>query len=296
MFSYQDLHTLMSMVPLPSGDMDPQLRKVIAAAATGNHQVLLACPPKVGGTFIRTALVHLLSRHYRSSLSRGSYANIDSARDPYFPTILNQHIVQSTPPVASVMHLHLFPARHVISMIEAFEIPVVICTRDILDALVSGLDMLEAAERKGEPIDDALIRTGKPFLAMDARERRHALVTHVTLWYARFYGQWLDYARECLEGGKPRPLWVRYRDLAERPQALLETIAGHVDPAHSYSHDEIAAVLAETMGNRDAARLNQGISGRGARFFTDDEKARIYAVMKTAGADDLVALGVLTDG
>ncbi len=280
-------------LPDPEGFMGAEVREILRTSLGKNKQILLAYPPKVGGTFMRTAVIHLLRGNYTAYLNRGSYANTDQSRDLYFPTLLDVHVDRSQPPAASVMHLHMFPARHLTEMIEAFDIPVVIGTRSILDCLRSSIDMTTGMEAEGEFVDDTLISNGKPYAEMTAEERRHGIVHTVPLWYARFYGQWLRYDRECEAQGKRRPLWLTFQEFKEEPAAVLARIARHVDPGNRYDAAAVDAALAKSLEKKAGLRFNKGVSGRGQGHFTDDEQRTIYATLAKAGEEDLLRLGVL---
>lgn len=290
---HEILCQLMMTLPTADGRILPAIREIIATGRGPNRQILLAYPPKVGGTFMRAALIRLLENHYAASLVRGSYANTDQSRDLYLPSLLQLHMSRQPQPIAAVMHLHMYPSRHVTEMIETFEIPVVIGTRPILDCLKSSIDMTEGMEADGTDIDDAIISNGKPYVEMTAEERRHSVVHTVSLWYARFYAQWLRYDRECKAQMKPAPLWVRYDELKEEPVALLMRMARHVDPDHRYSETEANAALARSLEQKSELRFNKGVAGRGQAHFTPEEKRTIYDILAKAGEADLLRLGVL---
>jgi hypothetical protein len=293
---YEAIYKVMLAVPTGTGEMMPQVREIVRTTASHNRQTVLAFPPKVGGTFMRTALIILLGENYQSYLSRGSYANLDQARDLYFPTILSQHIVQNPRPSAAVMHLHMYPSRHVTDILEAFDIPVVLSSRDILDTLISGINMTEGMEEDASVfIDDSIITNGKPFREMSLEERRYSVVHYVSLWYARFYGQWLRYDRECRAQGKRSPLWLTYEELKDEPQAVLARMARHVDPKNHYSEDQIDKALALSLVDKEAVRINKGISGRGSTYFTREEQKTIFDIVSKAGEADLIRMGVLNE-
>lgn len=292
---YEMIYKVMVAVPGGTGEMQQQMKDIIRSTKSHNRQIVLAYPPKVGGTFMRTALINLLNDNYQGYLSRGSYANLDHSRDLYFPTILNQHIVQDSRPAAAVMHLHMYPSRHVTEIIEAFDIPVIIATRNILDTLISGINMAEGLEDNDAFIDDTMISNGKTYREMTLEERRHSVVHNVSLWYARFYGQWLRYDRECREQGKRPPLWLHYEELKDEPQIVLARMARHVDPENHYSEEQISKALALSLMDKPAIRFNKGISGRGHAYFTPVEQQTIFGIVGKAGIEDLRRLGVLND-
>jgi len=290
---YETVYKLMVSLPSADGEIHEPVKAAIRSAGARNRQILLSYPPKVGGTFMRTALIHLLGKHYKAGLSRGSYANCDHSRDPYFPLLLNQHLVKGERPQATVMHLHMYPNRHATDILEVFGVSVVLASRNIFDALVSLRDMHEKAQADGRRMDDALLHSGRSYYEMSADERRHSLVHIAPLWYARFYGQWLDYQRRCLAEGRAAPLWLKYEQLRTDPRGALALIAAHVDPGNAYSEAELDAALATSLTDKESVRLNKGVAGRGDAFFSDEEKQAIRAILAPAGEEALVELGVL---
>ncbi|MDC7685129.1 hypothetical protein PQU92_17740 [Asticcacaulis sp. BYS171W] len=292
MSAFETLYHLMTALPKADGTLSSELVEVVRNIRTGNRQCLLAFPPKVAGTFLRTALVELLGQHYESYLSRGAYANVTLSHDLYFPTLLNQHIVSGTRPGAAVMHLHLNPSRHTTALVEAFDIPVVIGTRDILDTLVSAKNMCDAAP----PTEaDSFSALGAPWHDLTEAEQRHVLVHVLPAWYARFYGAWMRYSVDCHVRGLRPPLWLRYDDLVAQPVDLIGAILTHVDPTHTYAPADIAAVHERTRRKKADVRLNKGISGRGEAYFTPEEKEIIHQALRSAGEREMIGLGILPD-
>lgn len=290
---YEAIYRLMVSLPSSDGEIREPVKAAIRGAATANRQIILSYPPKVGGTFMRTALIHLLGKHYQAGLSRGSYANSDHARDPYFPLLLNQHLAQGPRARATVMHLHMYPSRHATDLLEVFGVSMVLASRNILDTLVSLRDMHEKAEADGRRMDDALLHSGRSYYDMTPKQRRRSLVEVAPLWYARFYGQWFDYQRRCQAEGRPAPLWLDYEALRTDPRAALARIAGHVDPDHAYTEAELDAALAHSLADKESVRLNKGVAGRGEAFFSAAEKQTIRAILAPAGEEALAARGVL---
>lgn len=294
MSAYEAIYKIMSTMPVHTGEITAEMRGMITATKTKNIQTILAYPLKVGGTYMRVALIHLLSFHYQAHLSRGSYVAVGPNREPYFPLIFNQHVLTDTTPRAAVMHLHTVATQATTEIVEAFDIPVLIATRNIYDTLVSWANHQEKnLATGGYPDWDFLTENGKPFSEMTAEERRHGLVHFAPLWYARHYGSWLRYSKACMEKGIHPPLWMRYEDLVERPVDLLMAIIQHVDPVHTYSREQAQAALQLAMQDKEAVRFNKGVGGRGDAYFRAEEKQVIYDIIKTAGEPDLIELGVL---
>ena len=181
MSAYEAIYKIMSTMPVHTGEITAEMRGMITATKTKNIQTILAYPLKVGGTYMRVALIHLLSFHYQAHLSRGSYVAVGPNREPYFPLIFNQHVLTDTTPRAAVMHLHTVATQATTEIVEAFDIPVLIATRNIYDTLVSWANHQEKnLVTGGYPDWDFLTENGKPFSEMTAEERRKPEIIKAT--------------------------------------------------------------------------------------------------------------------
>ncbi|MFT3997977.1 MAG: hypothetical protein QM667_11280 [Asticcacaulis sp.] len=290
MNDFETIYKIQRVSPNSDGSFAPELKEIVRMLPGQNLQCLLAFPPKVAGTFLRTVVINLLGQHYKSFLSRGAFANSALLHDLYFPSVLHQRLVQEERPLAAVMHLHLDPNRHTVEIAEMFDMPIVICARNIFDTLLSAKNMCD----ESDPADaDSGSELGAPWLDMSEEMRRYMLVHVMPARYARFYGAWLRYAFGCAARSVPAPLWLRYSDLIDQPVPLIGEIMRHIDPAHDYSEALIGQVYGQVKALKAAVRLNVGIAGRGEAFFTPEEKRIIYNTMKTAGEEMLLALGVL---
>ncbi|GHF17789.1 hypothetical protein GCM10017044_10280 [Kordiimonas sediminis] len=274
---YELLYKILQTMPDPEGGINPVVKNQIQNFQSPNIGAILAFPPKVGGTFLRTALIELLSKNYYAYLSRGSYASTDQARDLYFPTFLHHHVTIDPTPKALIAHCHMHANKPNIEIIEVFKLATIVNTRNILDTLVSYNDMVtKEADQLGV---DFLSHSSEYYRDMTEDRRRWSLVNIAPIWYARFYAYWLNYTEACREAGKIPPLWTSFEELSNDPEILLSKFARHVDPANTYSIQDIDSALQKTMANKKDLRFNKGTSGRGDAFFTPEEKSRILEIM-----------------
>ena len=277
---YQVLYNLTQALPEADGTIKPDVESAIKNHKTDNINVVMAFPLKVGGTFLRTALIHLLAENYSASLLRGSYASTDQTRDLYFPSILHQHVSRGDRPTATVAHCHMYATRPVTSILETFNMPVVVNTRNILDTLLSYYEMLEKDKEQGIVArDDFVLQSHTSYHEMTPEERRWHLVHVAPVWYSRFYSYWIRYSDECIERSIKLPLWTKFDELKDRPISLLSKIARHVDPKHEYSKKEVTAAHRKSVDSKKQLRFNKGQSGRGAKFFNDAEQETILKLM-----------------
>lgn len=284
-------------MPQSDGTIQPDVQSVVQNHKTPNKTIVLAFPLKVGGTFLRTALIHLLAKNYAAFLSRGSYASTDQSRDLYFPSVLNVHVTATQKPTAAIAHCHMYATLPVTSIIETFDIPIVVNTRNIFDTLFSYFEMLEKDKDVGKvATDDFVLQTYTGYHQLSAEDRRWHLVNVAPVWYSRFYAYWIRYTEKCEQQGIREPFWTTFNGLKDNGVALLSEIAKHVDPQNTYSPEEAEVAFTKAVSNKEQLRFNKGVSGRGVAFFNDDEKATIRKLM--AGSDSiyqgqLEKLGVL---
>lgn len=280
MDKFQVLYQLVQQLPEQDGEINAQLKGAIARNPSRNLMATMNFPPKVGGTFLRTALTILLKKNYTATFKRGSYASTNQARDLYFPSLLHFHFASAQKPFAVITHNHMIATRPVTALCELFNIRLVINTRNIFDTLVSLYNHQQKLEAEGKYIDDELfLQSDQDYSAMTEEERRWNLINVGAVWYSRFYASWIKYDNDSKNTEKQPILWSRYAELVEEPRELLRKIVTHVDPTHEYSDEEIQAALDESMKHKASLRFNKGITGRGDAFFSDDEKEQIRTIM-----------------
>lgn len=294
---YQALYTLIQTLPQPDGTMQPAVQSAVKNHQSNNLSIIMAFPLKVGGTFLRRALMHLLEKNYDSFLVRGSYASTDQARDLYFPSMLNNHVTQTQPPSAAIAHCHMYATQPVTSMIEAFNMPVLVNARNIFDTLLSYYEMLEADTGKGLVArSDFVLQTHSNYHELPEDERRWHLVNVAPIWYSRFYAYWIRYTHQCLETTAKPPFWTKFDELRNDGPLLLAKIAKHTDPKHDYSSMEVITAFDKALKEKKQLRFNKGLSGRGAEYFNAEEKAAITKLMAGGSSirkQELENLGIL---
>lgn len=295
MSAYQNLYNMIQTLPASDGTINTDVARIVQNHQTQNITVVMAFPLKVGGTFLRTALIYLLAKNYRTQLARGSYASTDQARDLYFPSLLHTHVNGEARPVASIAHCHMYATKPVTSLLEAFNIPVIVNHRNILDTLLSYYEMLEKDAGVGEVArDDFVLQAHTGYHELSEADRRWHLVNVAPIWFSRFYAYWLRYTDDCEKRGVKKPLWTSFNELAKDPEAMIAKIAKHADPRYQYNDLEVKTAYDRSMEKKETLRFNKGIPGRGSAFFSDEEKAAIYRLMGegTQTGDRLKSLGI----
>ena len=291
MSPYQTLYNIIQKLPEIDGTIQPDVQAAIKNHKSSNISPVMAFPLKVGGTFLREALVNLLSKNYKAVLTRGSYASTDQARDLYFPSSLNVHVTAQERPIAAVVHCHMYATLPVTSMLEVFNMPIVVSTRNILDTLLSYYEMLEKDSDEGIVArDDLVLQTYAPYHKLADEDKRWHLVNVAPIWFSRFYAYWIRYTEDCVTRSINSPLWTSFRELKDEGPALLGKIVRHVDPANQYSDEEVELAFNEALADKQKLRFNKGVSHRGENFFNAEEKATIYRLMGSNDAQHLKQL------
>lgn len=276
------------------GQFDPKTRATLEHLRGPARQALLAYPMKVGGTFMRSAMVYILEKRFNAIIDRGRFARSEEPIEMYYPAFLMQYLTQTTPPQMTIYHLHMYPTTTHTNLIDVLQIPVILASRNILDTLVSLYNMVLPSGVPEGGVNN-LLSGGKLLENMSLEEIRHNLVVHATFWYAQYYVRWLDYCQNQENKGGPVPIWQTYDRLVSEPDQLLADMANHIDPEGQYSKKEAFLALSRLESVDDkTVRKNKAVSGRGAAFFTHAEKNAIEkAVRSTVPEDGIDRLGLL---
>jgi hypothetical protein len=228
--------------------------------------LFFAFPPKVGGTFLRTAAIDAVG----GGLVRVVHAQGGRDAQPYLPVFLNYYLggLCEGPLVAHV-HMQALPAnRH---FLEAFDIKPIIMLRPIPDMLASYWDMLASSARARAEGLNCPIPDGFP--AFDDGRKADFMVDMIAPWYVHYFATWRDYAQE-----KPDDVCVlRYSDFVADPAHVLETALEHADLTRS--RFVCQAALDAAWKDRAALRFNKGTSGRGREYFSDAHREKLARMM-----------------
>lgn len=294
MNNLETLVKLLTIRPEYDGTFSPDVVQALDGMITTARYGLLALPMKVGGTFLRSAMVYLLEAHYMAFLERGKFAANEVPEDIYFPSLLMNKLRIHEPPMYAVMHLHVYPNPDNIGLIDAFRIPTILGSRNIFDTLVSYWDM-NVPDNKPQDFFDPLLSKGPHISQLDIGTLRTNLVHQAPQWYAAYYGRWLEFNKRRAEMGFPEFPWLNHEQLRANPLETLQFVASRLDPEHVYSESDCQKILDKMAAEDDAKfRRNKQKKGRGADFFTVEEKDHITRVMlEGASEDDLSMLNVL---
>ncbi|MFB2552318.1 hypothetical protein [Ensifer soli] len=237
------------------------IARTMAGVRATAPNILVACAPKSGSTFISAMLAEAANLAIVSlTFPAGSQKLFSQTylREQEFDELaLLQHGVRGKGYVAQ-HHVRCTP--YLCRQLAFFHIRPIVTYRNVFDCLVS-LDDMFMSWRDQEP--DAATRyfkDGLPdrFTRMERADRLIALAHRYGAWYLQFYLSW----KTCERMGLVSPLWISYeRDFLADKAKMASDIAGFVG-APSLSAEAVRQRL-EGEAETASHRLNRGIAGRG---------------------------------
>lgn len=220
-------------------------------------QVLLACFPKSGSTFIASKLSRL------PGWSRSDFVPAYGRRDQELEKfeIVAEMISFSNFNKNLVVQHHCRASEHTLKLVNYFDIRVVVLVRSLMDVAVSFSDHWDR-----ESVVSPIAYLSESLLAeLDASHvtRLQFIVQHVLPWYVSFYLSWLKHGGD-LQGGV---MFIRYEQFFSDPGSSFSKIARFV------GCDLPSEQLDLALKASDQTRLNKGVSGRGLKAFEADPVA-----------------------
>jgi hypothetical protein len=269
------------------GNFSPEIVEQVRRLRQDRCYVVLAFPPKCGGTFIRE-VVGRLSGAGPSPVRLGHALG---GRDvsPYLPLLALQ-MMSPTGPKAFMTHAHMIAYQSNVQLLNLFGMKPVVMKRSIPDMLCSFADMAQTEGLKGGAYNSSLlcaVHTDASFLALDAQARLDFLVFHQAPWYFQFYASWLRAHRT----GQIPVHWTDYDGFRADPR---RTISGILE--YYGLKDRLSAVpqaLAHAQANKASLRFNKGVSGRGAQTLNTDHMRHLHRLAAGYADIDFVAEGLL---
>lgn len=230
---------------------------VAARRLLGKRQVLLACFPKSGSTFLSGkigALPGFCQTSFAPSADRREQEIASQTlRESLAERLLHHQVAQH----------HTRCSLKTLRLIELYDLRVIVLVRSLQDCLVSIVDHW----RRESCIGPHAFWTDELLDDVDTAgiSRLEAATITVAPWYVNFYLSWLEGAA-TIRG--PQPIWLTYESFFANPRhefaALLDQLDLH------YGDGEIdRAWRAQTPD-----RFNVGIVGRGKAAFEADPGAK----------------------
>jgi hypothetical protein len=236
--------------PGPHPDRDPD-RRIIC----------IACFPKSGSTFIANKLANL------PGFSRGGAVPAFQRREHELEAESIRRAQERRPGKHLVLKHHVRCSHSTVRIGREFGIEYVVLVRDIMDCLVSMVDHLQNESRFAPMAywDDDLLRDLE---AAGAPSRLEAITRTFAPWYVNFFVSW---QRSPLEFPRVNAEWITYEGFFQDPAAGLDDLCTRLAIPCS-ADDRRRALEIETE-----SRFNQGVTGRGAAAYGEDQRA--YAAL-----------------
>ena len=259
-------------VPETDGSLGGELGSLAKRLAARRRSVVLAFAPKAAGTFFRTAAIAATD----GKLVRTVHAQGERDAQFYLPAFLSYYLGRLTDQTL-VTHVHMQALTANQRFIEAFDLKPIVMVRPIPDMLASYFDMLEhdpAARAEG-----LNFRITPAFPDMSHEDKTDFLVDMLGPWYASYFATWLDYG-----GGAPeRVHLMTYDAFRADPAGALQAALAH--SGIFLAPETCRAAIEVSWPQRHSMRFNQGIAGRGRRYFTDAQFARLARMLSYYGLD-----------
>jgi hypothetical protein len=241
-------------LPAPDGSFAPAQQHLFRTLGERRKAVVLAFPPKAGGTFLRTAVIKAID----GQLVRIVHAQAGRDATPYLPTLVRYFDGDVTDKTL-VTHVHMLALAANLHLMNAFAIKPVVMVRSIPDMLASYWDMIES--------DDDALRDGlnchipPNFRTLAQNAKADFIVDILAPWYVNFYAGWIA----CAAAAPDKVLMIDFRVFQQNPAGVVAGILDHVGLPCDAKACEAGVAYAWEI--RSALRFNKGEGGRGAAYF-----------------------------
>ena len=266
-------------LPGPDGTFDLAAAMLARRLSLRRRSVIFAFAPKAAGTFLRSAAVAATD----GQLVRTVHAQGERDAQFYLPTFLSYYLGKLTDHTL-VTHVHMQALAANQRFIEAFDLRPIVMVRPIPDMLASYFDMLESDP--AARIEGLNCRIAPGFAEMARAERTDFLIDMLGPWYASYFASWLDYAGATHD----RVHLMTYEAFRADPAQALQAALAHsgIDLTRAICKTAIE----KSWPERHSMRFNQGVAGRGSRYFSSAQFARLERMLAYYGLDD-AARGLL---
>lgn len=225
----------------------------VLRGGANRKQVLLACFPKSGSTYISTKISQFPG-WTRAGLVP-SYGRRDQHLEGFsvFSSLISPHNI--------IAQHHCRADQNSIKLINKYRFKVIVLTRSLMDVAVSMSDHWD-----NETTDGPRAYLDKSLL-MDidrlSLSRLSFVVKHMLPWYISFYISWKKHCAEIENG----VIFISYESFFNDKAASLEKVMSFIDDRGDLSK------IGYILNKKSRDRLNKGVVGRGADAFKQDRQA-----------------------
>lgn len=236
-----------------------------ACMAIDGHRIGVFCAPKSGSSFTAFALEHatgyrLCSLTTYVPVLYSSKFGMNGREQEIDEFALLYQILKGGGNLLAQHHTRCTP--YLCNQLNVFRISPVVTYRNVFDSIISFDEMAVPGRHLGQPSWrwglDWSARLPENYHEFAFEERMELLAPTLGIWIVEFYLSW----KRCEAIGLIRPLWLRYEsDILDKASFVDKVGRLLRDPA---SLDRLAAYCENP--DPGAARLNQGVAGRGKRI------------------------------
>ena len=246
------------------------------------NRVLLAFPPKAGGTFLKLVLKTVLPKCH---LMRGSITPEDQSLNSLnYPAWI---VATKNRRYRSVLgHIHLTPTERDAMVMKGLGISPVLMRRNIADSLLSMHEMV--LRQENDPAFHEEKRNEMPqfgsagpltnYLQMPAELQKDFLIYNFAPWFLKYYSSW-DYVCRTTGIAVLRLSFDEFRADEIGAVARILEWAGWADVDKS----AIAKACESVRGKGPEARYWHGVSGRAKTFFDARHFAHLHRLAAPYG-------------
>lgn len=238
------------------------LGKISYNQKTSYTNVLLCAQPKSASLYI----TQLISSTFNYTNHQIGFAK--KSGDIYYPRMLAVKYIDSN----SISHSHSAPTPDVIKLIKTLDLKVIVLYRNLLDSLVSRLDMLI---KDGWAQNFLSSNSIKNFQKLDFESQLTTIIHLYADDYLNFYTSWKDVkAKNILN-----PLFITYDELIDNEMDMVKKVGNFL--GEDFDEERFNS-FRKNINENGGINFNKGISGRGKKVFNENhiallkEKANIF--------------------
>ena len=226
-----------------------------ALSADRKPLVYVAAMPKSAGTFICRTIADVHKLRYLHFSDRRGCCEFDI----YHPGLLSQ--IQE----GGIAHQHTLGTEGNVYYLNTYRIPCVVLTRNIYDALYSFYEHLEQYKNSWP-----MFEYPERYFEMREDEKLSFLTATVAPWLLHFYISWY----RAQKNHQIDVLWITYESFIQNNIAAINSIEAvlKIPPEQRLKDVPVSR-------NREALRVNKGVSGRGRSSIGEEHQARIREIM-----------------
>ena len=217
-------------------------------------QLLIACFPKSGSTFLKSALMEATGFPEQNL----AFSHGQNETTIYLPDLIDSAAKDT------VTQLHVRASDSNLRLLQAFAIRPVILVRNIFDVLLSYKEFHDRYAKEISYYDT--------YDSLDEQQRFDLIVDDRAAWYIGFFAGW----QRAVRSGRIDGLWLTYEELIQDKVGKLEEILQFY--GLDQPREAIAQAVERSGAKKVATHFNKGVAGRGEFSFTDEHRAQIKRI------------------